>query len=141
MSIAYKIDHIGIAVSDLEAAVKVYEAVLGVKPSGVEEMPGRSVKVAFFPVGDANLELVSPIEGKGTIADFLSRRGPGLHHICLGVKGIEEVLSRFKKQGVRLIDEVPREGAHGKRVAFLHPSAVGGVLIELAEDLEPIGRF
>lgn len=125
------LDHIGIAVRSLDA-VKIYEA-LGLTIDHVETVETQGVKTAFLSVGDSNLELLEPTGPQSSIAKFLEKRGEGIHHICLRVENIEEHLARLKEQGYRLINEAPVPGAHGCRVAFLHPAAGNGVLIELSE--------
>lgn len=129
-----RLDHIGIAVKSLDAA-KIYEA-LGLTVGHVEVVETQKVKTAFLSVGDANLELLEPTGPDSTIAKFIEKRGEGIHHICLRVDDIEAHLERLKAQGYRLINEHPVPGAHGCRVAFLHPAAGNGVLIELSEKLE-----
>lgn len=126
-----KLDHIGIAVKSLEAA-KIYEA-LGLAVGHVEVVESQKVKTAFLSVGDANLELLEPTGPDSTIAKFIEKRGEGIHHICLRVENIESHLERLKAAGFRLINEHPVPGAHGCKVAFLHPAAGNGVLIELSE--------
>jgi LAO/AO transport system kinase len=125
------IDHLGIAVRDLGAAVRAYEA-LGFTVERIEEVPTERVRAAFLPIGDAHLELLEPTDPASVIARFLSKRG-GLHHVCVRVHDIEAALARLKAAGVPLIDEAPRPGAGGCRVAFVHPKAAEGVLIELKE--------
>ena len=125
------LDHIGIAVRSLDAA-KIYED-LGLTIGHVEVVETQKVKTAFLSVGDSNLELLEPTDESSTIAKFIEKRGEGIHHICLRVDDIEAHLARLKKQGYRLINEAPVPGAHGCRVAFLHPAAGNGVLIELSE--------
>jgi methylmalonyl-CoA/ethylmalonyl-CoA epimerase len=127
-----KIDHIGIVVRDIQEALKAYEAALGLSLREVVQVPDQQVQVAFLPVGESNVELVQPLAGDTGIARFLEKRGEGIHHICVEVDDIEAALARFKAHGVPLIDEAPRRGAHG-RVAFVHPSGMHGVLIELVE--------
>ena len=127
-----KIDHIGIVVKDLEAALKVYETALGLPLAEVAEVPDQEVRVAFMPVGESNVELVQPTTAGSGIARFLEKRGEGIHHICIQVDAIEEALARLRAHAVPLIDEKPRQGAHG-RVAFVHPKGTHGVLIELLE--------
>ena len=126
-----KLDHIGIAVKSLEAA-KIYEA-LGLAVGHVEVVESQKVKTAFLSVGDANLELLEPTGPDSTIAKFIEKRGEGIHHIGLRVENIESHLERLKAAGFRLINEHPVPGAHGCKVAFLHPAAGNGVLIELSE--------
>jgi methylmalonyl-CoA/ethylmalonyl-CoA epimerase len=126
-----KLDHIGIAVRSL-ASAKIYED-LGLTIDHVETVETQRVKTAFLSVGDSNLELLEPTSPDSPIAKFIEKRGEGIHHICLRVDNIEEHLQRLKEKGYRLINEAPVPGAHGCRVAFLHPSAGNGVLIELSE--------
>jgi methylmalonyl-CoA/ethylmalonyl-CoA epimerase len=127
-----RIDHIGIAVQDIEQALKVYELALGIPLNEVVEVPDQQVRVAFLPVGESNVELVQPMTSDTGIAKFLEKRGEGIHHICIEVQDIEAVLVQLKAHQVPLIDEAPRPGAHG-RVAFVHPKGTHGVLIELVE--------
>ncbi len=127
-----KIDHIGIVVRDIEEALQVYESALALTLDEVVEVPDQHVRVAFLPVGETNVELVQPTSGDTGTARFLEKRGEGVHHICLEVDDIAVALDRLKDQGVPLIDEVPRPGAHGL-VAFIHPKGAHGVLIELIE--------
>ena len=126
-----RLDHIGIAVKSLEAA-KIYEA-LGMKIDHVEDVKTQGVKTAFLSAGDSNLELLEPLSPDSTVAKFIEKRGEGIHHICFRVDDIEAHLQRLKALGYRLINETPVPGAHGCRVAFLHPAAGNGVLIELSE--------
>ncbi len=125
------LDHIGIAVKSLESA-KIYEA-LGLTVDHVETVATQGVRTAFLSVGDSNLELLEPSGPESTVAKFIEKRGEGIHHICLRVDNIEEHLADLKAKGFRLINEQPVPGAHGCRVAFLHPAAGNGVLIELSE--------
>ena len=127
-----KIDHIAIVVRSIEEALQVYEGALGLEPTEVKEAPEQAVKIAFLPVAGSEIELVEPITSDSGVAKFLEKRGEGMHHICLEVDDIEAALQDLAAQGVRLIDKQPRQGAHG-RVAFLHPTSVHGVLIELIE--------
>lgn len=129
-----KLDHIGIAVKSLDAA-RIYES-LGLRVEHVETVETQKVKTAFLSVGDANLELLEPTSEDSPIAKFIEKRGEGIHHICLRVDDIESHLARLKAEGYRLVNEAPVPGAHGCRVAFLHPSAGNGVLIELSEKIE-----
>ena len=125
------LDHIGIAVRSLESA-KIYAA-LGLTTDHVEDVATQGVKSAFLSVGDANLELLEPLSPESPIAKFIDKRGEGIHHICFRVTNMEAHLERLQRQGFRLIHEAPMPGAHGCRVAFLHPAAGNGVLIELSE--------
>lgn len=128
------LDHIGIAVRSLDAA-KIYED-LGLTIDHVEVVETQRVKTAFLSAGDANLELLEPASPDSPIAKFIEKRGEGIHHICLRVENIEAHLERLKAAGYRLVNEAPVPGAHGCRVAFLHPAAGNGVLIELSEKQE-----
>ncbi len=126
-----KLDHIGIAVKSIDAA-KIYEA-LGLSIDHVETVETQGVRTAFLSAGDANLELLEPMGPDTAVARFIEKRGEGIHHICLRVTNLEEHLARLKAAGFRLINDAPVPGAHGRRVAFLHPAAGNGVLIELSE--------
>lgn len=128
------LDHVGIAVKSIEAA-RVYAA-LGLKIDHVEIVETQGVRTAFVPVGDATLELLEPLSPSSPIAKFIEKRGEGIHHICFRVTNLEEQLARLKETGFRLIHDAPVPGAHGCRVAFLHPTAGDGVLIELSEKIE-----
>ena len=128
---ALKIDHLGIAVPSLAEAVKAYEA-LGFTVEPSDDVPTEKVRVAFLPVGESRLELLEPTDPSSVIARFLEKRS-GLHHVCVLVEDIEGALAELKARGVETIDEKPRVGAGGCRVAFLHPRAAGGVLLELKE--------
>lgn len=128
-----KIDHLGIAVPSLAEAIPVYRTLFGTEVEHIEEVADQRVRTAFFSVGESHFELLEPINGEGPIGKYLSTRRGGIHHVCVEVTDIEAVLAAYKEQGVRLIDEVPRAGAHGKRVAFIHPRSTGGVLLELSE--------
>jgi len=125
------LDHIGIAVKSIDAA-KIYEA-LGLTIDHVETVETQGVRTAFLSAGDANLELLEPTGPDTAVARFIEKRGEGIHHICLRVTNLEEHLARLKAAGFRLVDDAPVPGAHGRRVAFLHPAAGNGVLIELSE--------
>lgn len=127
------IDHIGIAVKDLKAAMLFYETILGLKVTGIEEVVDQKVKVAFIPTGDSELELLESTSPDGTIAKFIAKNGEGIQHIALRVENLEKTLSALKEQGIRLIDENPRLGAGGTKIAFLHPKSTFGTLIELCE--------
>ncbi|HPY37418.1 MAG TPA: methylmalonyl-CoA epimerase [Clostridia bacterium] len=127
-----KLDHIGIAVSNLGEAIKVYEA-LGLNCTGIETVEEQKVRVAFFPCGDSELELLESTSPDGPIARFIEKKGEGIQHLAIRVPSIEKALVEMKEKGIRLIDEQPRYGAGGARIAFLHPKSTGGVLIELSE--------
>ena len=128
-----KIDHIGIAVSNLDEAVKLYKDVLGLELHGTEVVPEQKVKVAFLPVGDTEVELLESTSADGPIAKFIETKGQGIQHIAFRVDDIEAALEEMRAKGMRLIDEKPRYGAGGAKIAFLHPMSTGGVLIELCE--------
>ncbi|MDA8334990.1 MAG: methylmalonyl-CoA epimerase [Peptococcaceae bacterium] len=128
-----KIDHIGIAVKSIDQALSVYEGVLGLKPAGLEEVVDQKVRVAFLPLGDSEVELLESTSPDGAIARYIEKNGEGVQHVAFRVDDLEATLARLKERGVRLIDEKPRYGAGGARIAFLHPKATGGVLIELCE--------
>jgi methylmalonyl-CoA epimerase len=130
-----KLDHIGIAVKDLEESMKLYGELLGFKVSPPEEIPDRQVRISFVDVGGANVELLVPTSPESAIAKFLEKRGPGIHHLCYRVDDVNAKLEELKKAGVRLIDEKARPGAHNTMVAFIHPASAGGVLTELAQDM------
>jgi methylmalonyl-CoA/ethylmalonyl-CoA epimerase len=124
--------HIGVAVRDLTAALEAW-AQLGLYPSHREEVPGDRVRVAFLPFPGGRLELLEPLGDDSPVGRFLARRGEGLHHLAYQVDDIEATLASIRTQGGRLIDEAPRAGAHGSRVAFIHPATMGGVLVELVQ--------
>lgn len=128
------IDHLGIAVTSLEESMKAYEVLLGGSVDHLEEVPDQKVRTAFFQVGESAFELLEATDELSPIARFLQRnpRG-GLHHVCVAVDDIESVLAKYKTAGLRLIDQEPRRGAHNKWVAFIHPAATGGVLLELSQ--------
>jgi len=130
-----QLDHIGIAVRSLDA-VRIYED-LGLTVEHVETVDTQKVRTAFLSVGDSNLELLEPTDPSSPIAAFLDKRGGGVHHLCFRVDDIEHHLDILKAKGYRLINEAPVPGAHGCRVAFLHPKAGDGVLIELSEKVSP----
>ncbi len=128
-----RIDHIGIAVPDLEQALAPYVDGLGLQVAHEEVVDTQKVRVAMLPVGETNIELLEPTSEDSPIAKFLERKGPGIHHIAMAVDDIETAQARMEAAGVRMIDTEPRPGAGGTRVAFAHPKSMGGVLIELVE--------
>ena len=128
------LDHIGIAVRDLDAALEFYRDALGLEIGESEEVPSQQVRAQFIAVGDVSLELLEATAEQSPIARSIERRGPGLHHVTLRVDDILQVLARLKASGVPLVDEEPREGAGGSLVAFIHPSAAQGVLVELKQE-------
>lgn len=127
-----RIDHIGIVVRDIQEALSVYRTALGLPLKEVVKVHDQGVQVAFLPIGESSIELVQPTTDDSGIAKYVASRGEGIHHICIEVQDIEDTLARLKHHDVRLIDETPRQGAHG-RVAFVHPKGTHGVLIELVE--------
>lgn len=128
-----RVDHVGIAVKDLAASVKWYEETLGLHSKGTEVVQEQQVTVAFLPCGDSELELLESTSPDGPIARFIEKNGEGIQHIAIRVDDIDAALAELKEKGVRLIDQTPRYGAGGARIAFLHPKATHGVLLELCE--------
>ena len=128
-----RVDHIGIAVKDLAQAKKFYEEILGMKSTGEEVVEAQKVKVCFIPSGDSEVELLESTSPDGPIAKFIEKNGEGIQHLALRVDNIEAALEELKAKGVRLIDEKPRYGAGGASIAFIHPKATGGILLELSE--------
>jgi methylmalonyl-CoA/ethylmalonyl-CoA epimerase len=129
------VDQVSVAVEDLADATRIYERILGLKASGDETVADQGVTTRFFPVGDSGsvVEALLPTGPDTPVGKFLAKRGPGIHHIAFLVDDLEAELARLKGLGVKLIDERPRKGAGGKRIAFIHPKETGGVLIELCE--------
>ena len=128
-----KVDHIGIAVANLDEALKLYRDQLGLVCKGTEGVEEQKVKVAFLPVGESKVELLESTDPEGPVGKFIEKKGAGVHHLSFRVSNIEEKLEQLKQQGVALIDEKPRYGAGGAKIAFLHPKSTGGVLIEICE--------
>jgi methylmalonyl-CoA/ethylmalonyl-CoA epimerase len=124
------IEHIGIAVVSLEESIPYYEKVLGLKCYAIEEVSDQKVKTAFFRVGDTKIELLESTDPEGPIGKFIEKKGPGVHHLAFAMENVEDALNQAKEQGVRLIDEVPRSGAEGLKIGFLHPKSTQGVLTE-----------
>jgi methylmalonyl-CoA/ethylmalonyl-CoA epimerase len=127
------IDHVGIAVKDLDEAIHVYRDILGFKLEGVHTLNDRMLKIAFFSLGESRIELLQSLSTDSTVAKFLEKRGEGIQHLAVRVKSVEETLEEFKSKGVVLIDETPRTGALGNKMAFVHPKSTRGVLLELVE--------
>ena len=127
------IDHIGIAVNSIEQAGKFYTDILGLKIVDIENVADQKVNVAFIPITDSEVELLESTDPDGPIAKFIKARGEGIQHIAFRVENLEEALEELKKKGIRLIDERPRKGAGGARIAFIHPKETNGVLVELCE--------
>lgn len=128
------IEHIGIAVKNLDESIKYYQDVLGLECYNIEEIKDQKVKTAFFKVGETKIELLESTDPEGPIGKFVEKRGEGVHHIAFAVENIEDKLKQVEEKGVRLVDEVPRKGAEGLDIAFLHPKSTFGVLTELCED-------
>ena len=126
-----RIDHIGIAVNNIEEALKVYRDALGLEVTHIADEPEQRVKVAFLPRGGSEIELLEPYPGDGPVRKFMEKRGEGIHHVCLEVDDIEAALARLAEQGVQLIDTTPRLNSRGQKIAFIHPKGAHGVLLEL----------
>jgi len=126
-----RVAHIGIAVTSIDAALGFYRDVLGLEPGRPETVDGATI--VAVPLGDVQIELLEPRDPGGPVAKFLARRGPGIHHVCYRVPDLDRALERCRAAGFRLIDDVPRIGADGRRIAFLHPKTTAGILLELTE--------
>jgi len=129
----FKVDHIGIAVKNLDETLTFYEEVLGLVCTGKEEVAEQKVRVAFLPIGDSEVELLESTDPEGPIAKYIEKKGEGIQHLAFRVDNIEEAIETMKQKGIRMIDETPRYGAGGAKIAFCHPKSTGGVLIELSE--------
>jgi len=130
------IEHIGIAVKNLEESIQFYEKVLNLKCYALEEVKEQKVKTAFFKIGETKIELLESTDPEGPIGKFIEKKGEGIHHIAYAVNGIDSALQTLENQGVTLIDKTPRKGAEGLNIAFLHPKSTAGVLTELCEKPE-----
>lgn len=128
-----KISHIGIAVKDLEKSIEFYKN-LGLELEGIEIVESQKVKVAFLPIGEVRIELLEATSDDSPIAKFIEKKGEGIHHLAMATDNLQDRLNQIDEQGLRLIDKTPRPGAHGAKIAFLHPKATGGVLLELCEE-------
>jgi methylmalonyl-CoA/ethylmalonyl-CoA epimerase len=135
------IEHIGIAVKNLEESIKFYEQIFGLKCYNIEEIKEQKVRTAFFKVGQTKIELLESTDAEGPIGKFIENRGEGIHHIAFAVDNLENVLQETEEKGVRLIDKTPRNGAEGLSIAFLHPKSTMGVLTELCEDKKVKNEF
>ena len=124
------IEHIGIAVENLEESIKYYESILGLSCYAVEEVPDQKVKTAFFKVGDTKIELLESTDPEGPIGKFIDKKGPGVHHIAFAVDDVKMSLEEAEEKGIKLIDKQPRKGAENLQIGFLHPKSTGGVLTE-----------
>lgn len=130
---ALKVDHIGIAVKNLEETLRFYQDILGLELNGTEVVEEQKVKVAFLPIGDTELELLESTTEDGPIARFIEKNGEGIQHIAFKVENIEEAIAYMQSKGMRMIDEAPRYGAGGARIAFVHPKSSHRVLVELTQ--------
>ena len=129
-----KLDHIGIAVKDLDQAMKLYREAFGIEPDLVYESSYTKAKIAFFPVGEVRIELIQPFDPESVVGKFLEKRGEGIHHISYRVKDVDGSLAELEKKGVQLIDKKSRKVRENERVAFLHPKSTNGVLVELIQE-------
>lgn len=134
-----KIDHIGIAVKDLDSQICFYRDIMGMKLIEIEELPERHLRVAVFLVGDVHIELLYPTNEDSPVGKFIASRGEGLHHIAYEVEDIEKTISMMKSRGIRMIDDIPKPGASHSVVAFMHPGSTGKVLSEICQQLKPSG--
>jgi methylmalonyl-CoA/ethylmalonyl-CoA epimerase len=130
-----KISHVAMVVESIDESLEKFRAALGLSVESREQVASQQVEAAFLSIGDAGIELIEP-KGNEGVKRFLAKRGPGLHHLAIEVEGIEDALELLKSLSVPLIDEQPRVGAHGHKVAFIHPKATGGLLIELVEPIQ-----
>lgn len=130
---ALRVDHIGIAVKNLDETIKFYSDVLGLEVQGTEVVEEQKVKVAFLPIGDTEVELLESTTDDGPIARFIEKNGEGMQHIAFAVENIEEAIAEMKEKGMRMIDETPRYGAGGAKIAFVHPKSSNRVLVELTQ--------
>lgn len=130
----YKLDHIGIAVKNIDESLKFYSNSLGLKLDGIEIVKDQKVKTAFLLLGETHIELLESTEDESPIAKFIGKRGEGIHHIAIKVENIESHLARLDENEVKLIDKEPKIGANNKKIAFIHPKSTSGVLLELCED-------
>lgn len=130
-----KLDHIGLATRQLEEGLALWRDILGLEVDATEEIKEQGVRVAMLPIGDTHVELLEPLSPESPVGKFLSKRGPGIHHLAVEVKDIHASLADLKKRGARLIDETPRVGARGCLVAFVHPATTNGILLELVQHL------
>ena len=132
MTSVRSLDHIAIATDDLEESLRFWQDALGLEPSHTEDLPDRGIRVAFLPVGDTRIELITPLRDDSEVSGFLSKRGGGIHHLAFSTPDVDADVEELKGKGVRLTGESAAPGAHGCRVAFIHPKASKGTLIELS---------
>ncbi len=128
-----KISHLGIAVKNIEDSLKLYTDVFGLELEGIEEVPEQKVKVAFLPIGESRIELLEATEPDSAVAKFIEKKGEGIQHIAFQVENVEKAITSAKEMGLKMIDEKPRKGAGGAKIAFIHPKNTYGVLMELCE--------
>jgi len=128
-----RLDHIAIAVPDLQDAIRRFSEDIGLPLAGTEDVPDQQTTTAFLPAGETRIELIFPMDGAGPVQTYLDNRGPGLHHLCFETDDIDADVARLRAKGYRFTSDAPQAGAHGTRVIFIHPKSCGGVLIELAE--------
>ena len=128
------IDHVGIAVADLDEAVELYRRTFGIEPTHRERIDDQGVEEVLFAVGESYLQLIGSLGSDTPVGRFLDTRGPGIHHVAYRVDSVAEALDDLRANGVRLVDETPRAGSRGTRIAFVHPKGIGGVLVELVEE-------
>ena len=131
-----KIDHIGVAVQSVDKVKHLFKILFDLNPEFEEIVTDQKVKVVGFKIGESNLEFLEPLDETSPISKYLEKRGEGLHHIALNVENIEDILEQFKSHQLKLIDEKPRTGAEGKKIAFVHPKSFNGILLELSQDQE-----
>ena len=136
-----KVDHIGIAVRSLADSLRIYESGMGFLAARIEEVEEQKTRVALLPIGESTIELLEAMDEGSPIARFIAKRGEGLHHICFQVDNLAQELEKLRNAGVRLIDAVPRRGAGGCWVAFIHPSSTAGVLVELSQPATPTSQL
>jgi len=128
-----KISHLGIATPKLDDAAGMLERIFGIKYDHIEEVADQRVRTAFYPIGESTLEYLEPTDPEGPIGKFLEKRGPGIHHLAFEVEDVDAAVKELLDKGVRMIDKAPRPGAHGNRIAFIHPAETAGVLIEVCQ--------
>lgn len=128
-----KIEHIGVAVQDIEKSIPLFRDILGIPLEKVYESDAIKTKIAFFPLGDSTIELIEAMDPSSPVAKFIQKRGEGIHHICFGVENVEAALRHFEAQGIELLNRTPRRTENGDLIAFLNPKSTNGVLIELVE--------
>lgn len=133
MAVVKKIDHIAILVDDLDGTLSFWRDALGLDLAGMQDVPAEQAQIAFLPTGQSEIELVRPTTSDSGLARYLEKRGPGMHHICLEVDDIVGMIAQLKAKGIQLINEEPRQGAGGRRYAFVHPKSAHGVMVELYE--------